>query len=149
VIQSPIANDVLLLKDPDDPKNKIRVGKIMLQIPYQELHHYLLSDGPSGLLEARYPTMNLALISDTALKGLTPPQVWTMMKCLKTMCGCKTCIIMLQMQSYLNSYYYVFLQRLVMREAINYPVQSHSQEIARTRALLYKNVVMPNGKPLY
>jgi hypothetical protein len=148
VIQSPIANDTLLLKDPDDPKNKIRVGKLLLQIPYRELHNDLLSDGPCGLPEARHPTTGVALISDTALRALTPPQVRTMTKRHKTMCGCETCIIMSQMQSSLNSYRSVFLQRLT-REASNYPVQSRSQEVARTRALLYKNVVMPNGKPLH
>ena len=119
-----------------------------MQIPYRELHNDLLSDGPSGLPEARHPTTGDPLISDTALRALTPPQVRTMTKRHKTMCGCETCIIMSQMQSSLNSYRSVFLQRLT-REASNYPVQSRSQEVARTRALLYKNAVMPNGKPLH
>jgi hypothetical protein len=74
VIQLPIANDTLLLKDPDDANTKIRVGKLLLQIPYQELHNDLLSESPSGLPEARHPVTNESLISDTALRALTPPR---------------------------------------------------------------------------
>jgi hypothetical protein len=73
VIQSPIANNTLLLKDPDDPTKKNRVGKLLLQIPYRELHNDLLSESPSGLPEARHPVTNKLLISDTALRALTPP----------------------------------------------------------------------------
>jgi hypothetical protein len=88
----------------------------LLQILYWKIHNDLLSDGPSGLPEARHQAMNVALISDTAFRVLTPPQLWMMTKRHKNVCGCKTHIIMLQMQkSFLNSYHYVVLQRLTKK----------------------------------
>ena len=44
VIHSPIMNNTIQIKDPSDPKRKIRVGKVLLQISFHELHNYLLSD---------------------------------------------------------------------------------------------------------
>jgi hypothetical protein len=93
----------------------------LLQIPDRELHSDLLSKSPSGLPEARHPATNELLISDTALRALTPPT-----KCHKTMYGCETCIIMSQMQSSLNSYWCVFVQRLE-RYATDIPVQSRNK----------------------
>jgi hypothetical protein len=148
VIASPIASDTLLLKDPDDPTKKIRVGKLLLQISYRELHNDLLSDGPSGLLEARHSTTNEPLISDTALRALTPPQVRTMTTRHKLMCGCETCIIVSQMQSSLNNYRSILLKRLE-REASNFPERSRNRAGALARALFYKNEVLLNDKALH
>jgi hypothetical protein len=46
VIQSPLASDTLLVSDPENPGNRKRMSKILLQIRVRELHNDLLSTDP-------------------------------------------------------------------------------------------------------
>ena len=75
VIQSPIANDTLLVRDPNNPSRKIRVNKLLLQIPVRELHNNLLSEDPNIGLEGAINCNGNALISDTSLRALLPPHL--------------------------------------------------------------------------
>ena len=75
VIQSPIANDTLLVRDPNNPSRKIRVNKLLLQIPVRELHNDLLSEDPNIGLKGAIDHHGNVLISDTGLRALLPPQL--------------------------------------------------------------------------
>jgi hypothetical protein len=46
VIQNPLATDTLLVSDPENPGNKKRMNKILLQIPVRELHNDLVNTDP-------------------------------------------------------------------------------------------------------
>ena len=94
IIPSPIAKDAILIPDPNNPKQKIRTNKLLLQIPIRELHNDLLNRNPMiGLPEARDKN-DKTLISDTGLRGLMPSNVRKMTNQHKQMCGCKQCTLM-------------------------------------------------------
>ncbi len=80
VIDSPIARDTLLIKDPETGQKK-RTGKLLLEISVRELHNNLLEPTVNGGLGE-------VLISDTALRYLLPPQLRPMTERHKQMCGC-------------------------------------------------------------
>ena len=74
IIPSPIANDTLLVSNPDR-NEKEHVSKLLLEIPMRELHNLLISSpDEGGLAEARDPITNKVIISDTALQHLLPPR---------------------------------------------------------------------------
>ena len=98
IVNSPISNDTLLVPDPEQPGNRVRVSKLLLQISIRELHNDLLSDGPLGLAEAK-DNDGKPLISDTALRALLPPNVRKMTEKYKQMCGWEPCISMTQLQN--------------------------------------------------
>ena len=86
---SPIAKDAILIPDPNNPKQKIRTNKLLLQIPIRELHNDLLNRNPMiGLPEARDKN-DKTLISDAGLRGLMPSNVRKMTNQHEQMCGCK------------------------------------------------------------
>ena len=62
VIQSPIANDLLLVKDECNPQKTKRVPKLLLQIPIRQLHNDIVEGLPEATDSNRKP-----LISDTKL----------------------------------------------------------------------------------
>jgi hypothetical protein len=101
VIQSSLASDTLLVSDPENPGNKKRMNKILLQIPVRELHNDLLSTDPLiGLPGVRDCSGNI-LISDTKLRSMLPKHLRMMSDRYKIMCGCESCIQMYNLhQSY-------------------------------------------------
>jgi hypothetical protein len=101
VVNLPISNDTIIIKDKSNKKT--RVGKLILQISIRELHNDWLSDGPLGLPDARDMSGEL-IIPDTALRSLLPPQLKRMSTKYKAMCGCELCTIMGQFQASLNAY---------------------------------------------
>jgi hypothetical protein len=104
VIQSPLASGTLLVSDPENPGNKIRMNKILLQIPVRELHNHLVSTNPLiGLPGIRDCTGN-TLISDTNLRSMLPKRLRMMSDRYKIMCGCENCIQMYNLQSSYNRF---------------------------------------------
>ena len=53
---------------------KIRVGKLLLEVSIQELHNDLIAKPPMGLVES-YNIKEKYLINDTAFNALMPPHV--------------------------------------------------------------------------
>ena len=98
VVNSPIANETLLVKDRDTGK-KERVGKLLLEITIRELHNDLIElpieqgGAGGGLASARDERTGKVIISDTALRYLLPPQLKKMTEKHKQMCGCEICLI--------------------------------------------------------
>jgi hypothetical protein len=146
IVASPNSCDTLLIRDPDNPRIKTRTSKLYLQISMRELHNDLLSDPPLGLPEAR-DADGEPVISDTALRALLPPQVRTMTKKHKQMCGCEICIIMRQQQMSLNAYRLALLKRLE-KEASEFE-DDERRQIATSRAEQYRNAMYPNGAHLH
>jgi hypothetical protein len=147
VISSPIADDTLLVPNPENPKTKVRVGKLLLQISYCELHNDLLSTGREGLPEAK-DNNGKPLISDTALRALLPPQVRTMTERYKQMCGCEICIVVRSMQSSLNIYRLDLLKRL-RNDASTFRPNTRNRRIATERAEAYAGAIYPNGQHIH
>jgi hypothetical protein len=146
IVASPNSSDTLLTRDPENPSVKIRTSKLYLQISMRELHNDLLSDPPLGLPEAR-DADGQPVISDTALRALLPPQVRSMTKRHKQMCGCEVCIIVRQQQMSLNAYRLSLLRRLE-KEASEFPDEA-SKQIATVRAEEYRSTILPNGTHLH
>jgi hypothetical protein len=109
VINSPIANETLLVKNEETGKME-RVGKLLLEISVRELHNDLIELPPAeggkggGLAEARDSTSRKVIISDTALRYLLPPQLKPMTEKHKQMCGCETCLVPDSHQKTLNAW---------------------------------------------
>ena len=74
IINSPISNDTILIRNPTNANEKIRVGKLLHNISIQELHNDLMAEPPLGLKEALDQKGN-CLISDTSLNSLMSPNV--------------------------------------------------------------------------
>ena len=71
VVNSPISNDTLLVPDPEQPGEKIRVSKLIFQISILKLHNDLISESIiHQLKEAIDDTTEKPLISSTALRAL-------------------------------------------------------------------------------
>ena len=86
VVQSPIMNDFVSVKDKADPTIVHKVPKLLLQVSIQELHNDLIEQ----LLEASKD--GIPLVSDTKLREIMPPQVKMMTDRYKEMCGCTDCV---------------------------------------------------------
>ena len=86
VVQSPIMNDYVSVKDKDDPLVIHKVPKLLLQISIRELHNDLIEQVPEASKDG------IPLISDTKLREMTPPQVKKMTDRYKQMCGCSDCV---------------------------------------------------------
>jgi hypothetical protein len=76
VVDSPIARDTLLIKDPETGK-KVRTGKVLLEVSVRELHNDLLDLPANGGLDCAKNAEGKVLISDTALRYLLPPKPQT------------------------------------------------------------------------
>ena len=131
IVDSPLSNDTILIKNPSNSNEKIRVGKLLRNISIRELHNDLLSKPPIGLAEV-YDTEGNCLISDTSLNSLMPPHVKKMSNKYKMMCGCEICILIKGMQKDLNAY------RLILMK-LN---ESKKSKIAKRKAKLYKKMFM-------
>ena len=69
----------------------------------RQLHNELItSPDDGGLLGARHANTNDAIISDTMLCSLAPPQLRPMTDNHKMMCGCAICNTSNYFQEYLN-----------------------------------------------
>jgi hypothetical protein len=90
-VNSPIVNKIVIIKDANNEKT--RVGKLLLQISIREIHNKLLSDGPLEFPEAKEVNA-YAIISDTPLRLLLPPQLKKMSAKYKAMSDCELCIVM-------------------------------------------------------
>lgn len=149
VVASPFVNDTVKITDPENLNQKIKAGKLLLQVSMRELHNDLLSDGPLGLEEAKDENGKV-LISDTALRCLRPPQVKPMTGRYKVTCGCKICITIKQQQESLN------LFRLRVLRSLNGKVASFAnntrscqESAAEEKANNYRNEIYKNGKHLH
>ena len=142
----PNSSDMLLSLNTENPAIKSLTSKLYLQISMQELHNNLLSDPLLGLLETQ-DANGQPVISNTALRVLLPPQVRSMTKRCKQMCGCEVCIIIQQQQMLLNAYRLSLIRQLD-EEALEYPDKARKQ-IAMVRAQDYRNTIFPNGTHLH
>ena len=89
VIQSPIVNDTLLIKNRLGVKTP--VPKLLLRIPVHELHNDMIKPvSEGGFSLARNPEGKV-IISDTSLRKHLPPQLRRMSDRHKQMCGCEPC----------------------------------------------------------
>ena len=144
VIQSPLANDTILVKDPNNPNNKIRINKILLQCSVRELHNDLLSDDNLvGLKNARDCNGN-PLISDNKLRLLLPPHLRMMSDRYKIMCGCETCTQMYNLHSSYNRYVHRLVKKLENKVS-NLPIRSRSRTQAQSNLEAYTDKVMIDG----
>ena len=86
VVQSPIMNDYVSVKDTVDPSVVQKVPKLLLQVSIRELHNDLIEQLPEASKDG------IPLISDTKLREMMPPQVKKMTERYKEMCGCTDCV---------------------------------------------------------
>ena len=108
--------NTLKIPDPENQNQKIKAGKLLLQVSMRELQNDLLSDGSLGLKEARDKNGKV-LISDTALRCLRPPQVKPMTARHKVMFGCEIHITIKQQQESLNLFCLRVLRNLDEKNA--------------------------------
>ena len=79
--------------------------KLLLECSIQQFHNELIfSPYDGGLLGARHADTNDAIISDTMLRSLAPPQLRSITDHLKIMCGCAICNTSKYFQELLNSW---------------------------------------------
>ena len=147
VIDSPISNDCLWIKDPEAPEGRRRVGKLLLEISVRELHNDLL-DTPEngGLAEARDESGNI-LISDTALRYLLPPQLRRMTASHKQMCGCEKCLSIRSLQQSLNAWRFRYLRQL--GDKANSLPEGEARQLALARLEDYRSAVLVDGKAIH
>jgi hypothetical protein len=131
VVDSPIARDTLLIKDPETGK-KVRTGKILLEVSVREFHNNLLDLPANGGLDCARNAEGKVLISDTALRYLLPPQLRRMTESHKQMCGCEVCLCIRSLHSTLIGY----------RSRASRSLASET-----TTTTIYSETVLPGGKP--
>ena len=148
VIQSPIANDTLLVRDPNNPSRKIRVNKLLLQIPVRELHNNLLSEDPNIGLKGAVDRNGNVLISDTGLRALLPPHLRMMTNQYKIVCGCQVYTQTANVHQSYNRY----ISRMVkkMEEDLESgPIRGRQRRINEAEYNDYCEKVLNDGKPRY
>ena len=138
IINSPISNDTILIRNPTNANEKIRVGKLLRNISIRELHNDLMAEPPLGLKEALDQKGN-CLISDTSLNSLMPPNVKKMSNKYKMMCGCEICILVKGMQNDLNAYRLLLLRKF----------ENKNGKKAKMKAKAYKKYVYDNDEHLH
>ena len=106
VVQSPIMNDYVSVKDKADPSVVHKVPKLLLQITIRELHNDLIDQLPEASKDG------IPLISDTKLREMMPPQVKKMTDRYKEMCGCTDCVSIGYFHSDNNSFVCLFANKL-------------------------------------
>ena len=104
VSESPISRDTLLITDAES-RVKRRVKKLLLECSIRQLQNELItSPDDGGLLGARHADTNDAIISDTMLRSLAPPQLRPMIDNHNMMCGCAICNTLKYFQGSLNAW---------------------------------------------
>ena len=86
VVQSPMMNDYVRVKDKSDPSVVHKLPKLLLQVSIRELHNDLLEQVPEASKDG------VPLVSDTKLREMMPPQVKKMTERYKEICGCSDCV---------------------------------------------------------
>ena len=86
VVQSPIMNDYVSVKDKTDPSVVHKLPKLLLQASIRRLHNDLIEQLPEASKD------EIPLVSDSKLRQMTPPQVKKMTDRYKEMCGCTDCV---------------------------------------------------------
>ena len=87
----PIARDTLLITDAESGVKR-RVPKPLMECSMQQLHNEITaSPYDRGLLGSRHANKNDAIISDTNIRSLAPPQLCPMEYHHRMMCGCAIC----------------------------------------------------------
>ena len=69
-MRSPLANDMVTVKDPEDSTKFIKVPKLLLQVSIRELHTDVIENVEGATYAAGNP-----VISDTKLLEILPPEV--------------------------------------------------------------------------
>jgi hypothetical protein len=107
VCQSPIVNDTLLIRN-TETGDKQRVPKLLLECSMRQLHNELLAPPNDGGLVAgaRDVLTKEAVISDTMLRSIAPPQLRQMSDRHKLMCGCEYCTTSKYLQESINLFLY-------------------------------------------
>jgi hypothetical protein len=115
VRQSPIVNDSLLIKN-NETGQKERVPKLLLECSMRQLHNELLaSPQDGGLAGARDVVTKEAVISDTMLRSIAPPQLRQMSDRHKLMCGCEYCTTSKYLQESLNAWRLSHIKRMQVK----------------------------------
>ena len=79
--------------------------KILLEFSMQQFHNEIIaSPDDVGLIESRHANTNDAIISDTMISSLAPPQLRPMIDHTKMMCGCVICNTSKYFQGSLNAW---------------------------------------------
>ena len=106
VVQSPIMNDYISVKDKADPTIVHKVPKLLLQVSIWELHNDLIEQLPETSKEG------IPLISDKKLREMIPPHVKKMTYRYKEMCGCTDCVSIGYFHSDNNAFISIFSTEL-------------------------------------
>jgi hypothetical protein len=142
VVTSPIKGDTLLVMNNETGK-KERVSKLLLEIPFRELHNLLISPvSEGGFAEARDKSGKV-VISDTALRYLAPPQLRKMTARHKQMCGCEMCITIRSLQLSLNAFR-VRYARTLQKSADDAPAGANKDSL-QAKATEYRNAAFVGG----
>ena len=111
VVESPIVNDTLKVRNPDTGKKDKIVAKQLRMISVRDLHNDLLKPVNEGGFENAYKDGKV-LISDTMLRTLMPEEMRKMTERYKQMCGCETCIVGRRLLRSLKAYRTRVLRKL-------------------------------------
>ena len=102
--ESRIAHDTLLITNSESGV-KLKGPKHLLECSMRQLKNYLIASPDDGvLIGARHANTNDAIISDTMLRSLAPPQLRPMTYHHKIMCGCAICNTSKYFQLSLNAW---------------------------------------------
>ena len=99
VVRSPLANDMVTVKDPEDCTKFIKVPKLLLQVSIRELHTDVIENVEGATDPAGNP-----VISDTKLREILSPEVKRMTDRYKQMCACQLCVLIGYYHSALKKY---------------------------------------------
>ena len=110
VVQSPIVNDCLKVKDYGHTEPKL-VPTLLLHLSVRELNRNLVSDIDNGGLKESRDEDNNIIISDSTLSSLLSPQFKIMSSRYKVMCSCKCCISSKSMHLPLLSWRVLYLKK--------------------------------------
>ena len=87
----PIDRDTLLITDAEYGVKR-RVPKLLLECYMRQVHNEIIaSSDDGGLFVARHVDTNYAIISNTMLRSLAPPQLRPITDYQKSICGCAIC----------------------------------------------------------
>ena len=100
----PIAHDTLLVTNSESGV-KLKGPKHLLECSMRQLKNDLIASPDYGvLIGARHANTNDAIIRDTMLRSLAPPQLRPMTYHHKMMCGCAICNTSKYFQELLNAW---------------------------------------------
>jgi hypothetical protein len=138
VVNSPLMGDLIFVKD-SKTGEKVKMARLLLEIPFRELHNDLIKSVEEGGLECARKDGKV-VISDTSLRYFIPKQLRRMTNRHKMMCGCEICIVSRLLHLVLLAWRRRRLQEL---DAINKPRADkyRAQILDAEHASLYPNHV--------